>query len=140
MHKFFCNYNTLTERYELSLSRGNIFNNRISVQAEETLLPEIKENLQNLYEKVVHIKDNVSGEDKLSILDETELLISNLYYSLFASPLELSSNNSKNEDLKTLYSSAVELASQIEKVINIPEYNRLISIVKNNLQNNLNSL
>ena len=42
MHKFFCNYNNLTERYELSINRGMAFKNNAQIQAENTLLPEIQ--------------------------------------------------------------------------------------------------
>lgn len=42
MHKFFCNYNNLTERYELSLNNRSPFSLKINVLAERTLLPEIK--------------------------------------------------------------------------------------------------
>ena len=131
MHKFFCNYNNLTEKYELSLSKNNIFLNKSSIQAEKTLLPQIKNDLQTLYENIVLIKENEKDENKLNILDETELMISNLYYSLFASPLELT-NRKLIEQEKTLQN-CLALANQLEKNINIPEYNRSISLIKNNL-------
>ena len=57
MHKFFLNYNNLTEKYELSLYKGNFFNNKINIQTEKTLLPEIQKDIQNLYETVVSIKE-----------------------------------------------------------------------------------
>ena len=40
MHKFFCNYNPLTGKYELSQMRGG-FRNSILIQAEVDLLDEI---------------------------------------------------------------------------------------------------
>lgn len=139
MHKFFCNYNYLTERYELSNYRGSIFNNKILVQAENTLLPEIKKNIQSLYELIVKAKELTTDENQMTKLDETELMISNLFYNLFASPLELPESN-ENNDLKNLYQNAIALTSELEKEINIPEYNRTISLIKNNLQDNYNSL
>ena len=139
MRKFFCNYNYLTERYELSNYRGGIFNNKILVQAENTLLPEIKNNIQSLYELIVKIKELTTDEAQMTRLDETELMISNLYYNLFTSPLELPENSDNNE-LKNLYQRAIALTSELEKAINIPEYNRTTSLIKNNLQDNYNSL
>ena len=131
MHKFFCNYNNLTEKYELSLSRNNFFFNKSMVQAENTLLPQIKNDIQSLYENIVLLKENEKDEDKLNCLDETELMISNLYYSLFASPLELIEHKTFEQEKTLQYS--LQLANQLEKNINIPEYNRLISLIKNNL-------
>ena len=131
MHKFFCNYNSLTERYELSKSQGVMFSPRVNVQAENTLLPQIKANLQSLYEIIVVLKENEKEEDRLTILDETELLLANLYYSLFASPLELPAEKktlSGNE-----ITSAINLVSLLERDINIPEYNRMALLIKNNL-------
>lgn len=131
MHKFFCNYNNLTEKYELSLSRNNFFFNKSMVQAENTLLLQIKNDIQSLYENIVLLKENEKDEDKLNCLDETELMISNLYYSLFASPLELIEHKTFEQEKTLQYS--LQLANQLEKNINIPEYNRLISLIKNNL-------
>ena len=87
MHKFFCNYNILTQKYELTNMRG--FKSMTTIQAENTLLPEIKQTIQQLYENIVLIKEEEKDEERLNLLDETELMISNLYYSLFATPLEL---------------------------------------------------
>ena len=131
MHKFFCNYNKLTERYELTKSQGIMFNTRVNIQAENTLLPQIRSNLQNLYEIIVRIKENEKSEDRLNILDETELLISNLYYSLFQSPLELPEKNTSlsGQEIKN----ALDLISFLERDINIPEYNRMSLLIKNNL-------
>ena len=131
MHKFFCNYNRLTERYELSLAKNSFFANKVSSLAENTLLPQIKNDIQNLYENVVLLKDNEQDENRLNILDETELLISNLYYSLFASPLELA--NEKEHNSSKVLQNSLELITQLEKNINIPEYNRLVTLIKNNI-------
>lgn len=133
MHKFFCNYNSLSERYELSFidKRSWGVNNKINAQAGNTLLEKTKSLLQELYINIVLIKEKESDEKKLSTLDETELLISNLYYSFFASPLELpeSGKEASGEELKKSF----EIIIELEKIINIPEYNRIASIIKNNL-------
>ena len=131
MHKFFCNYNNLTGKYELAQIKNNFFSNKSSIQAENTLLPQIREDLQKLYENIVLLKEAENNESRLNRLDETELLISNLYYSLFASPLELITATPIQSNQILLNS--LELANQLEKNINIPEYNRLISLIKNNL-------
>ena len=137
MHKFFCNYNSLTERYELGVTRNMMFNNRINVLAENTLLPEIKALLQELYENTLALKGLLTDEKQLKILDESELLMSNLYYSLFASPLELVEGSS---EAKTLLARNVEIASELEAKINIPEYSRSAMIIKNNFQNIINHI
>ncbi len=134
MHKFFCNFNTLTQRYELSQNRsaiGGIFSPRVGTQAENNLLNEIKALLQELYKNIVIIKEKEENEERLNLLEETELLISNLYYSLFASPLDLPEKqevSAGNELAK-----AIEVAKKLQKSINIPEYNRLCVIIGNNL-------
>ncbi len=140
MHKFFFNYNNLTEKYELSLYKGNFFNNKINIQAEKTLLPEIQKDIQNLYETVVSIKEIIKDEDNLLILDKTELMISNLYYSIFASPLELVDKEISPNKIKEYLQNALSVITKIESEINIPEYNRLASLIKNNLQIIFNSL
>ena len=94
MHKFFCNYNNLTGKYELSQSKNYLFSNKSYMQAENTLLPQIKQDIQSLYENIVLLKESETDENKLNRLDETELMVSNLYYSLFASPLELAQDKS----------------------------------------------
>lgn len=132
MHKFFCNYNNLTEKYELSLSKNNLFSNKATMQAENTLLPQIRSDIQALYENIVLLKESEKDENKLNRLDETELMVSNLYYSLFASPLELANNKSTENNQILLHS--LEIVNSLEKNINIPEYNRLVTLIKNNLQ------
>ena len=77
-------------------------------------------------------KESEKNEDKLNRLDETELMVSNLYYSLFASPLELADN--KQTQNKNALQKSLELVNNLEKNINIPEYNRLVTLIKNNLQ------
>ena len=130
MHKFFCSYNNLTERYELSKTQGIVFG-KVNVQAENVLLDEIKKNMQSLYNLTALLKENEKEERRLEILDETELLLSNLYYSLFASPFELlgEKRTLTGNELKE----ALNLALLLESKINIPEYNRLITLIKNNI-------
>lgn len=134
MHKFFCTFNNLTQRYELSYSRNSfsgILSAKAPSQTETTLLGEIKSILQELYFNVVLFKETENTEVRLNILDETELLISNLYYSLFASPLELPQQEKTTTENKL--SKALELVGKLEKIINIPEYNRLVTIIRNNI-------
>ena len=140
MHKFFCNYNLLTEKYELSLSRSNLFNNKIKVQAENSLLTEIQKDIQSLYENIVIIKDKIKDEANLLLRDKQETIISNLSYSLFASPLELPDNEQNVNEIKNLVQKSITLINKIESEINIPEYNRLANLIKNNLQCIFNSL
>ncbi len=141
MHKFFCNYNNLTEKYELSLNKNMLFNQKINVLAENTLLPEIKNLLQQIYDNTIILKESIVDEDKLKILDENELLISNLFYSLFASPLNIDSTSyDKQVDNKNILVKCVEETSELEAKINIPECNRLCILLKNNYQNLLNFL
>ena len=132
MHKFFYNYNTLTERYELSLNKGLIFNARSMSTANTTLLKNIQDNLQKLYQAIVSAKERETDEERLKIFDETELMISNLYYSLFASPLELVSTSAEENNTNYL-NIALSLITALEQEINIPEYNRLATLIKNNI-------
>lgn len=138
MHKFFCNYNILTEKYELTQAKGLMLG-KVTSMAENTLLPKIKELMQDLYFTLTSLKEIEQEQTRQEELDQNELLLSNLFYSLFASPLELKENE-KQTDNKTLYQKAILLASEIEKLINIPEYNRSIGIIKSSLQNIFNTL
>lgn len=140
MHKFFCNYNSLTEKYELSLNRNMLFSPRINVMAENTLLPEIKKLLQEIYDNLLLLKENITNEEQLKTLDNNELLLSNLYYSLFASPLELNSPSQMQGTIKDILSNTIGKVSSLIEKINIPEYNRLASLMLNNFQNILNSI
>lgn len=139
MHKFFCNFNNITQKYELSLSKPNIFNVKINSDEETSLMQEIRNDIQNLYELTTQIKEIITNDEDLNIVNETELLISNLFYSFFASPLELPEEDKKIE-LKELLTKAIEEANNLEKLINIPEYNRLAGIIRNNFQILLNKL
>lgn len=138
MHKFFCNYNILTEKYELTQAKGLMLG-KVTSMAENTLLPKIKELMQDLYFTLTSLKEIEQEQTRQEELDQNELLLSNLFYSLFASPLELKENE-KQTDNKALYQKAILLASEIEKLINIPEYNRSIGIIKSSLQNIFNTL
>lgn len=138
MHKFFCNYNPLTEKYELSFNRNMFFSPRVNVLAENTLLPEIRSLLQEIYDNISILKDNITVSEQLEILDQSELLLSNLFYSLFASPLELNSNQPTQVVVKDLLASTIKKASTLVEKINIPEYNRLALLLLNNFQNLLN--
>lgn len=140
MHKFFCNYNSLTEKYELSLNRNMLFSPRINVMAENTLLPEIKKLLQEIYDNILLLKENITNEMQLKTLDNNELLLSNLYYSLFASPLELNSPSQMQGTIKDILSNTIGKVSSLIEKINISEYNRLASLMLNNFQNILNSI
>ncbi len=140
MHKFFCNYNNITEKYELSHNKANIFNVRINAEEENNIMQEIQNGIQNLYDLITKIKDYYKDDENLALLNETELLLSNLYYSFFASPLQLTEENKENVELKSLLTKAFEEANNLEKLINIPEYNRLIEIIANNLQVLLNRI
>lgn len=137
MHKFFCNYNNLTERYELSLNNRSPFSLKINVLAERTLLPEIKELLQGVYDNTTLLKSQMGDEDSLKMLDNAELLVANLYYSLFASPLELN-DTPRTITNRELLAETIEKLSLLGEKINIPEYNRSVEIIKNTFQNLLN--
>lgn len=140
MHKFFCNYNNLTEKYELSLNRNMIFSPHINVMAENTLLPQIKNLLQEIYDSILLLKENITNEEHLKIIDDNELLLANLYYSLFASPLELNSPSSLQSTVKDVVANIITKVSLLIEKINIPEYNRLATLMLNNFQNLLNKL
>ena len=134
MHKFFCSFNQFTQKYELTQSKPNnnwLFGARINAQTENTLLGEIKSLLQEIYFNIVLVKEKETNENRLNLLDETELLISNLYYSLFASPLELPERGKSTTG--TELPQTLELVGKLEKAINIPEYNRIATIIRNNI-------
>ena len=56
MHKFFCNYNLLTEKYELAQAKG-LMVGKVATMAENTLLPEIRNLMQELYTTLTAIKE-----------------------------------------------------------------------------------
>lgn len=135
MHKFFCNYNSLTLKYELSLAKGLTFGGARTMA--ENMLPQIRSLMQELYSTLTKIKDK--DESNLDELDQDELILSNLFYSLFSSPLEIEKGGD-DEELKKLYQHAFALTTRLEQLINIPEYNRSIALLKSSLQNILNGL
>ena len=108
-----------------------MFGSKVNIQAENTLLPQIRSNLQSLYQLIVSLKDNENIDSRLTILDETELLLSNLYYSIFASPLDLPTEKTPLTGKEL--ASAITLVGLLERDINIPEYNRMMLLIKNNL-------
>lgn len=140
MHKFFCNYNNLTERYELSLNKNNIFSVKINAEEERSIMQQIQNDIQQLYELTTQIKEHLKENEDISLVNETELLISNLYYSFFASPLELAEDKKEKDEIKPLLTKAIELTNELEKNVNIPEYNRLVVIIGNNFQTLLNKI
>ena len=129
MHKFFCSYNNLTEKYELSKANSFLFNKNVSIQNENNMLDEIKANIQSLYELLVSLKEKTNDNEILNKINEIELLVSNLYYSFFASPLELPKETSKESSEKEILTKCIDLALSLEKSVNIPEYNRLCHII-----------
>lgn len=140
MHKFFCNYNNLTERYELSLNKNNIFSVKINAEEERSIIQQIQNDIQQLYELTTQIKEHLKENEDISLVNETELLISNLHYSFFASPLELAEDKKEKDEIKPLLTKAIELTNELEKNVNIPEYNRLVVIIGNNFQTLLNKI
>ena len=140
MHKFFCNYNNLTEKYELTKNKSFMFNTSVNIQAENNMLEEIRNDIQSLYNFVVSLKEKTTDNDLLNLTNETELLVSNLYYSFFASPLELPTEKTDNLSEKEMLTKCIDISLSLEKKINIPEYNRLCHIITEELRNILNHL
>ena len=139
MHKFFCSYNNLTEKYELSLNKTMFLNSKANILAENSLMGEIKDTMQRLYDNITLLKENITEEDYLTLLDESELLLSNIHYSIFSSPLELNDNPASEVKLSKLLSDCIVCCSELESKINIEKYNRPCHILKNNFQNLLNA-
>ena len=82
MHRFFCIYNHMTEKYELSLLRGGLnFNSKARVQAENSLLPAIRNSLQQLYSDLILLKEKITDELALTKLDESECVGSFLTFA-----------------------------------------------------------
>ena len=140
MHKFFCNYNNLTEKYELTKNKSFVFNTNVNIAAENNMLEEIRNEIQSLYDLIVNLKEKTRDNDLLNLVNETELLISNLYYSFFASPLELPSEKTENLSEKEILTKSLDISLSLEKKINIPEYNRLCHIIIEQLRNIQNHL
>lgn len=139
MRKFFCTYNNLTERYQLSVARNGFMSPRINALAENTLLSEIREAIQNLYNQIVCIKEEEQDSDRLSKLDDCELLVSNLYYSIFAEPLNIETECSELP-MRQRLNICFDLASRLESMINIAEQYKLCGEIKNIFQSLINGV
>ena len=137
MHKYFFRHNNLTEKNEIS-KNGNIFSQILSSQSTE--MNQLKITLQNLYNLVVIAKEKADKDEFIDRLCKVELLVSNLYYSFFASPLELPEKSSSDLDFKGLILQAIETSKNLIEQINIPEENRTALIINLDLQNLLNMI
>ena len=137
MHKFFLKHNILLEKDEIGRTSAvfcqSLSNNSNSMQ-------NLKETMQSLYNYVVLAKEKAYADEQVDLLCKVELLTSNLYYSFFASPLDLPEKNSSSSSLKELVSKAIEISTELIEKINMPEENRLVNIINLNLQNLFNSL
>ena len=137
MHKFFLKHNILLEKDEIGRTSAvfcqSLSNNSNSMQ-------NLKETLQSLYNYVVLAKEKATTDNQIDLLCKIELLTSNLYYSFFASPLDLPEKNSSSSSLKELVSKAIEFSTILIETINIPEENRIANIINLNLQNLFNMI
>ena len=137
MHKYFFRHNNLTEKNEIS-KNGNIFSQILSSQSTE--MNQLKTTLQQLYNLVVIAKEKADKDEFIDRLCKVELLVSNLYYSFFASPLELPEKSPSDLDFKGLILQAIETSKNLIEQINIPEENRTALIINLDLQNLLNMI
>lgn len=137
MHKYFFRHNNLTEKNEIS-KNGNIFSQILSSQSTE--MNQLKITLQKLYNLVVIAKEKADKDEFIDRLCKVELLVSNLYYSFFASPLELPEKSPSDLDFKGLILQAIETSKNLIEQINIPEENRTALIINLDLQNLLNMI
>ena len=101
---------------------------------------QLKTTLQKLYNLVVIAKEKADKDEFIDRLCKVELLVSNLYYSFFASPLELPEKSSSDLDFKGLILQAIETSKNLIEQINIPEENRTALIINLDLQNLLNMI
>lgn len=138
MRKFFCNYNKLTEKYELSYTNSISFNNKTLIQTKNNLLSDINKILQEIYNNLILLKEKHNEENILKLIDESELLLANIYYSLFSSPLELAPQNNQNLTSKQILVILIEKCGKLIEIIEIPEYNKACLILKNHLETILN--
>ena len=104
------------------------------------MLSEIQAILQQIYNDLITIKEKITDENILKKIDESELLLSNLYYSLFSSPLELVSPSQENITAKDLAIRLIDNAIRLVEKIDIPEYNRLALLLKNNFDSIHNNI
>lgn len=137
MHKFFLKHNILLEKDEIGRTSAvfcqSLSNNSNSMQ-------NLKETLQSLYYYVVLAKEKATTDNQIDLLCKIELLTSNLYYSFFASPLDLPEKSSSSQTLKELVYKAIEFSTVLIETINIPEENRIANIINLNLQNLFNMI
>ena len=127
----------MTEKNEIS-KNGNIFSQILSSQSTE--MNQLKITLQKLYNLVVIAKEKADKDEFIDRLCKVELLVSNLYYSFFASPLELPEKSPSDLDFKGLILQAIETSKNLIEQINIPEENRTALIINLDLQNLLNMI
>ena len=137
MHKFFLKHNTLTEKNEICKS-NSIF--VCSSSNNENSMVTLKNNIQDLYNYVIYTKEILTEDKYIDQLCKIELLISNLYYSFFSSPLNLPEKNSTFLSAKEYLTKSIELSKNLIEQINIPEQNRLAYLINLNLQNLLNQI
>lgn len=161
MHKFFCRYNQVTESYELSNTQGQNLFNRIRVQAEDDLLPKIKNcliSLSKLFAKihiVLDIAQQILSDAEpilTSIMTENEtqtLAISNMHYQIFNSALPAESLPIEDKEwtvaealstLNDLLLQASNEALELEKNINIAELNRACLLLEHSISNQLQKM
>ena len=100
----------------------------------------LKNNIQDLYNYVIYTKEILTEDKYIDQLCKIELLISNLYYSFFSSPLNLPEKNSTLLSAKEYLTKSIELSKNLIEQINIPEQNRLAYLINLNLQNLLNQI
>lgn len=137
MHKFFLKHNILLEKDEIGKTSA-VFCQSLSKTC--SCMQSLKKTLQSLYNVVVLAKEKAYADEQVDLLCKVELLTSNLYYSFFASPLDLPEKNSSSSSLKELVSKAIEISTELIEKINMPEENRLANIINLNLQNLFNLL
>lgn len=155
MHKFYSYFNTLTGQREIAdTNRFTMAFNQVRTQGDEKILPEIKELLQDLNQKMTDINYlyNISSKQRSEYKNDMEYLLqendflssglSSIHIAIFHSPLELLSPTLKIEDkdfaiilqiLKSIYINFRCKFLQLEKKINIGELNRLITIMDRSL-------
>ena len=137
MHKFFLKHNILLEKDEIGKT-SSVFCQSLSNNSNS--MQNLKETLQSLYNYVVLAKEKATTDNQIDLLCKIELLTSNLYYSFFASPLDLPEKSSSSQTLKELVYKAIEFSTVLIETINIPEENRIANIINLNLQNLFNMI
>ncbi len=162
MHKFYSYFNTLTGQREISdTNRFTMAFNQVRTQGDDKILPEIKELIQELNQKITDInylfeiisKQRSEFKNDLEyLLHENDFISSGLtsiHVAIFHSPLELLSPTLKIEDkdfakilqmLKGIYINFRCKFLQLEKKINIGELNRLITIMDRSLTSIIDKL